>query len=192
MTLHNDLDAVMKATTNISLGDRTMESTHGTAGEQPSDQVQAEVTLTHDTGVAESSSTEDKTPEMIAIGAISPDDSLADTSVTEIRSPIASPSKEVGPNIEVSSTVSELPGTVRADTPIALIPSATFTFDPTLTKWHIPASTYLVAHPQTSVLATGIAVYTRSTSGTDHLLVVQRASTDSYPNCWKYPAAPLI
>jgi 8-oxo-dGTP pyrophosphatase MutT (NUDIX family) len=38
---------------------------------------------------------------------------------------------------------------------------------------------------------TGIAVYTRSTSGIDHLLLVQRAPTDSYPNCWEVPGGSV-
>jgi 8-oxo-dGTP pyrophosphatase MutT (NUDIX family) len=69
--------------------------------------------------------------------------------------------------------------------------NSTFTFDASLVHHHISAAEYLDADPRTQVLATGTAIFARSSSGQDHLLLVQRSPTDSYPNCWEIPGGSV-
>jgi 8-oxo-dGTP pyrophosphatase MutT (NUDIX family) len=66
-----------------------------------------------------------------------------------------------------------------------------FTFPPTLLKYNVPAEDYLLAHTDTQVLATGIAVFARDTSGLDHMLLVQRSKSDSYPGRWEIPGGSV-
>ncbi|KAK6579989.1 hypothetical protein PZA11_007697 [Diplocarpon coronariae] len=65
-------------------------------------------------------------------------------------------------------------------------PRPDFSFDPTLTQFAVPMSTYLASHPSSpphQAIATGALVFAPD----NKLLLVQRAPTDSSPNLWEVP-----
>jgi 8-oxo-dGTP pyrophosphatase MutT (NUDIX family) len=70
-------------------------------------------------------------------------------------------------------------------------PEKAFTFTPHLSKYNVTAQDYLDTHPDTHVLATGTAVFARENMGQDHLLLVQRSASDSYPGCWEIPGGSV-
>ena len=65
------------------------------------------------------------------------------------------------------------------------------TFDPSLAKWDITGAEYRRINPTTHVLATGVAVVARSSTGEHQLLLVQRSPNDSYPNKWEVPGGSV-
>jgi 8-oxo-dGTP pyrophosphatase MutT (NUDIX family) len=66
-----------------------------------------------------------------------------------------------------------------------------FKTDVSITHHDMSLALYRQANPQTHLITTGIAVFARSSTGVDHLLLVQRSPKDSHPNCWEIPGGSV-
>lgn len=158
-----DIDELASTTANMALNDRkAVADENTTAGEQVA-----------------------KAPE-----SGRPEDNLNMDSITvELKLPSTHANSE--PNKPKGHEHDSIPDVQQGTKDSPLFQGPNFTFSPSLAHHNITPAAYFASNPSTHVLATGVAVFGRSHSGTDHLLLVQRSPHDSYPNLWEVPGGSV-